>query len=77
MNILKSLHELPVKPFQTPRHEASLPPETSPLKPKQGLSGPPADNLKVVTATDTLQRILKKALLPSRFPGAHGADKLS
>jgi hypothetical protein len=27
--------------FQTPRHEVSLRPVTSPLKPKQGLSGPP------------------------------------
>jgi hypothetical protein len=30
-----------LKSFQTPRHEVSLRPATSPLKPKQGLSGPP------------------------------------
>jgi hypothetical protein len=28
--------------FQTPRHKGSLRPETTPLKPKPGLSGPPA-----------------------------------
>jgi hypothetical protein len=30
-----------LKSFQTPRHEVSSRPATSPLKPKQGLNGPP------------------------------------
>jgi hypothetical protein len=33
-----------------------------------------ANNLKVVTAADTLQRILKKDLSPSPFRGSLGAD---
>ena len=31
-----------VKSFQTAGHELSLRPSTAPLKPKDGLSGPPA-----------------------------------
>ncbi len=31
-----------LKSFQTPRHKGRLRPETTPLKPKSGLSGPPA-----------------------------------
>ena len=27
--------------FQSPRHEGSLAPATAPLKPKEGLNGPP------------------------------------
>jgi hypothetical protein len=30
-----------VESFQTPRHKASLAPSTAPLKPKEGLNGPP------------------------------------
>ena len=31
-----------LKSFQTPRHKGRLRPETTPLKPKPGLNGPPA-----------------------------------
>jgi hypothetical protein len=35
-----------LKSFQTPRHEVSVRPATSPLKPKEGLNGPPEANEK-------------------------------